>query len=207
MSLADRRRFLRHIGLTIGALALGPDPLRALVYQKKMISRKTAADAPAAPIDFRYSPGVWRSPVSSPGDAVKSFVTENGGVIRLRPARAGKPSPQATETITISIEGWDGRVSMTQKCDRPDLPVVRTSVSSDVAGAEMTAFSTFHEDEGPVDNVRISVTPGASALTLRIAVRSAEHLSATTREDDHFPRRKVGAVTMGGDTDRTWLFL
>ncbi len=121
-SRGNRRVFLRRIGLTIGALTFGPDPLRAFVYQKKTISRKTEAAAPPAPIDFRYSPEVWRSPVSFAGAPQTSYITESGGVIRIRPEWGEGPVPLLTESVDISFEGWDDHPAATQKCDSPRVP-------------------------------------------------------------------------------------
>ncbi len=71
----------------------------------------------------------------------------------------------------------------------------------------MTAFTTSDEDEGVVDNIFLSVVPGSAVMTLRLAVRSAERLSVSTREDDDFPRGKVSGLTVDGDRDKTFLFV
>jgi len=205
--MPTRRTFLRKLGLTIGAISFGPDPLGAFTYQKKTAPRTAPPEPPVVPIDFRYSPGVWRSPISFPGDAATSFVTEHGGLIREGRTAGMASSIPAAESVEIRFEGEGETSSPTQRIDSPGVPVVRTALGAGGGSVEMTAFSTRHEDEGAVDNFMISVTPGSGTLTLRLSVRSPRTLSVIAKEDDDFPRGAVCALAEDGDSDRAFLFL
>ncbi len=200
MKKENRRRFIRQITLTVGALTIGVDVAPAFFYQKKTTLRKPPDPAGPGPVDFRYAPAQWHSPIRHPGEPGQSFIARSGGL--LTPGDG--PAPDG---IDISIEGAGEITALSQRCEEPHEPVVRTFLSYGSASAEMMAFSSADDDEGSVDNITISVTPADRPLSLRLVVRSARALTAEFDEDDDLPRGTVCIVSPESDSDHPFLVL
>ena len=109
MKKENRRRFIRQITLTVGALTIGVDVAPAFFYQKKTTLRKPPDPAGPGPVDFRYAPAQWHSPIRHPGEPGQSFIARSGGL--LTPGDG--PAPDG---IDISIEGTGEITALSQRC-------------------------------------------------------------------------------------------
>jgi hypothetical protein len=180
MKKDNRRTFLRQFGLAVGALSIGAGEAAAFVYQKKTGIRRAPSSGGQTAVDFRYGPAAWHSPVRYPGRAGQAFIGRTGSI--LLPGEG-----MAAGSIEMFIDGAGEVTSLTQRCEKPHIPFVLTSVSYGETIVEMTAFSSDNEDEGPVDNITISVDPAEGSPSLRFVVKAGAPLTAEVEDDDDLP--------------------
>ncbi len=200
MKQANRRTFLRQIGLTVGALTFGAGQSAAFLYQKTTTLRKAPGPIVPETVDFRYAPDDWHSPISPPGGTAVSFIGRPGGLLRHDPVGG-------IGSIALHVDGAGPITASTQRCEAPHIPIVRTSLSYGEATVEMTAFSSAHDDEGPVDNITVTVTPAAAPLSLRFVVRPGGPLRTEMRDEDDIPGGRVCVVEREGGSGEPLLFL
>ena len=200
MKKENRRAFLMKFGLTVGALTFGADRAAAFLYQKKSGVRRAPVRSAPDTVDFRYSPGGWHSPIRHPDEGGQSFIARTGGLHRT----GGGRGPDAIEAF---VDGAGEITALSQRCEEPHFPLIRTSIAYGEVSVDMTAFSSVHEDEGPVDNITVSVTPAGRSLSLRLVVRSDRALETEIEKDGDAPRGTICFVTRDGDSDHPFLIL
>lgn len=200
MKIEERRRFLRQIGLAVGALTFGAPGGAAVSYQKKPGIQRAPAAPSTGGVDFRYAPADWVSPLSPPGGTGRSLVGRSGAILRGGGSAAGG-------RIALSLEGAGEITGLGQRCEAPHIPIVTTSVSYGGAGLEMTAFSTAHEDEGEVDTIRLTITGATPDAALRVTIDDGARLTHEIERDDDLPNGALCSLRAPDDRDRLFLLV
>jgi len=160
MSNKSRRKFLTDLGLTVSALSLSSELVRALPpFQQKAGIKLPSRQAPPVEkdiVDFRYAPTTWQSTYCFPDDPHKSLVGKYGDLLYSHPG-VGAEVDNFPLIVTVGIKDGGEAKYIEQKMESPGIPVVTTKLEFVDCFVTLTCFATNHKDEGRVDNLIIRI--------------------------------------------------
>ncbi len=209
MSGKNRRKFLRDLGVTVGALAIGRDITFGLPFQQKKIRTSPRPDLPpsATTIDFKYSPATWQSTYCFPDDPHKSLVGKFGELLYGHKG-VGAPYNEFAHTVSFGIKNQESGTFVHQSLEAPGVPVITTKLDWKDCHAELVSFASNLPQEGRVDNLIIKISASGKApvtLTPQILVTSQAKFSDDNRGDGKAPRKEFGIVTLQGEKERLFI--
>lgn len=187
----DRRNFLKKLGLTVGAIAVGKDatkafPLSKIVTAVQQHQEKTPVVAASGPeVDFRYAPGDWQSTYCFPDDPYKSLVGKHGELLYGHPGLDAEWNAFA-HIVSVGLHGKEPGVYVTQKLESPAIPVITTYLGWDDATIRLTSFATNDKDEGRIDNLLVEIFSKIKdelEVTPEISIASKEKFTFFSNDD------------------------
>lgn len=208
MQNKNRRKFLRELGLTVGALTIGREigfGFPTIQTQPKPFTRQRPTPKNTR-IDYRYAPESWQSAYCLPNDPYKSLVSKNGELLYGHPGPGAAPDAFA-QIVSFGFRDAAEGAFVSQKMDSAAAPVVTTLLDWKAAGVEMTLFATQIEGEGRVDNLLVKITPKSAEKTLlvpELRVRSRARFSSDTEDEAMLPRKEMGIATLDGSPSRVF---
>jgi hypothetical protein len=164
MSESSRRKFLKHLGLTVGGIAIGRDFASSVpgFFQEKASKPFVPKPEPQAVVDFRYAPKSWQSTYCFPDDPYKSLVGKHGELLCNHPGTSGGIKDFA-EIVGVGIKGETEGIYLEQTMESPSIPIIHTKLGWTNVDVHLTSCATNRKDEGRVDNLLIEIIPKGNA--------------------------------------------
>lgn len=208
MQNKNRRKFLRELGLTVGALAVGTEVMFGFPpFQKQIKPFTRTRPAPkGAPVDYRYAPEEWQSAFCFPNDPFKSLVSKQGDILYGHAGPSGAPGAFA-QIVSFGFRDREPGVYASQKLESAGVPVVTTALDWKDVAVTMTLFATNSAAEGRVDNLLVTVTPKGNEkliLTPELRVASLNDFSSDAKDDGAVARKEIGIVTLNSEPSRAF---
>lgn len=206
MENKSRRKFLREVGLTIGAIAIGKDITEASPpFQKKDVPVRKKDDILKGVIDFRYAPRQWQSTYCFPDDPRKSIVSKFGELLY---GHKGLDTPYDAfpHIVSFDVKDAKGKEWLSQSLESPEIPIITTRYSWNDVTMESITFASNTPEEGRVDNVLLtfrgkSNTP--TKISPEIHITSSSRFDTTGSSNSASRRNEIGIVTMKGESGDT----
>ncbi|MBI4546571.1 MAG: twin-arginine translocation signal domain-containing protein [Ignavibacteriae bacterium] len=212
MNNTTRRKFIRKLGLTVGALTVGNELVHSFpFYPQKKERRVTKPSEPPleAGIDFRYAPTSWQSTYCFPDDPHKSLVGKNGELLYGHPG-LGTDWNTIPHIVSVQISGKEPLMFVNQQLESPSIPIIITTLSGSDILVELTSFATNHKDEGRVDNLVIVIRPKGTQeveCTPEILMKSAGKFSAEQKEDSSSSRDYIGIAQLDDESPSLFMIV
>ncbi len=204
----NRRKFLRELGLTVGALAVGKEMMFGFPpFQKQIKPFTRERPTPKAPpVDYRYAPESWQSTFCFPNDPFKSLVSKHGELLYGYATSPDAPAGFA-QVVSFGLRDREPGTYVLQKKDDAGVPVVTTVLGWKDVKAELTLFATQSASEGRVDNLLVKITPltpDKTAFVPELRIKSHADFSGDSKDDSSVPGKEIGIGTLKGKTPRVY---
>lgn len=194
----SRRKFLREISLTLGAIAFGKEIADAgPLFQKKDTLTRRRGGILKDVVDFRYSPASWQTTYCFPDDPHKSLIGKGGELLY---GHRGKDAPydEFARVVSVDLKDKEKRQWLSQSFDSPDVPIITTRYAWEDATMELTSFASNDPAEGRVDNLLIVLQANGTGnvrLTPEIRVRSGTGFDTENRPEATSRHKETGIVS------------
>src|SRR5258706_4841711 len=202
MEKKNRREFLADLGITLGAITIGRNFVKAMPPGGGGKPGSAVQKTPGLrhEIDFRYAPAHWQSTYCFPDDPHKSLVGKHGELLIGHPG-IGADFNYFPHVVSVGLQGLPEGAYVEQKLEAPGVPIVTTMLSWGDLTAVLTSFATNESGEGRVDNLLVEFRPNDkkdAECSPEIVLTSKSTFASEVVDESASSRHRLGVARLEG---------